>query len=47
MALAAVAAITLRGDADLFCAPVTPGAAALYLGASMSITAFPVLARIL
>ncbi|HEX4993409.1 MAG TPA: cation:proton antiporter [Methylomirabilota bacterium] len=47
MALAAVAALTLRGDADLFAPHVTPGAAALYLGAAMSITAFPVLARIL
>ena len=47
MALGAVAALTLRGDADLFAPHVTPGAAALYLGAAMSITAFPMLARIL
>ena len=37
----------LRTDADLFAAHVTPGAGALYLGAVMSITAFPMLARIL
>lgn len=47
LALGAVAALTLRGDADLFAPHVTPGAAALYLGAAMSITAFPMLARIL
>lgn len=47
MALGAIAALTLRGDADLFASHVTPGAAALYLGAAMSITAFPTLARIL
>ena len=47
MELGAVAAFTLRGDADLFAPHVTPGAAALYLGAAMSITAFPMLARIL
>ncbi len=47
LALGAVAALTLRGDADLFAPHVTPGAAALYLGAAMSITAFPTLARIL
>jgi len=47
MALGAIAALTLRGDADLFAPHVTPGAAALYLGAAMSITAFPTLARIL
>jgi Kef-type K+ transport system membrane component KefB len=47
MVLGAVAALTLRGDADLFAPHVTPGAAALYLGAAMSITAFPTLARIL
>ena len=44
---AALAALALRGDADLFAPHVTPGAAALYLGAAMSITAFPMLARIL
>jgi Kef-type K+ transport system membrane component KefB len=47
LALGALAALTLRGDADLFAPHVTPGAAALYLGAAMSITAFPTLARIL
>jgi Kef-type K+ transport system membrane component KefB len=47
MALGAIAALMLRGDADLFAPHVTPGAAALYLGAAMSITAFPTLARIL
>ena len=47
LALGAIAALTLRGDADLFAPHVTPGAAALYLGAAMSITAFPTLARIL
>jgi Kef-type K+ transport system membrane component KefB len=43
----ALAALALRGDADLFAPHVTPGAAALYLGSAMSITAFPMLARIL
>lgn len=47
LVLGAIAALTLRGDADLFAPHVTPGAAALYLGAAMSITAFPMLARIL
>ena len=47
LVLGAIAALTLRGDADLFAPHVTPGAAALYLGAAMSITAFPTLARIL
>jgi Kef-type K+ transport system membrane component KefB len=47
LTLGAVAALTLRGDTDLFAPHVTPGAAALYLGAAMSITAFPMLARIL
>ena len=47
LALGALAALALRGDADLFAPHVTPGAAALYLGAAMSITAFPTLARIL
>ncbi|MFI5326449.1 MAG: cation:proton antiporter [Candidatus Rokuibacteriota bacterium] len=47
LALGAIAALTLRDDADLFAPHVTPGAAALYLGAAMSITAFPTLARIL
>lgn len=47
LALGAIAALMLRDDADLFAPHVTPGAAALYLGAAMSITAFPMLARIL
>ena len=47
MALGGVAALALREEADLFAPHVTPGAAALYLGAAMSITAFPMLARIL
>jgi Kef-type K+ transport system membrane component KefB len=37
----------LASDISLFGAGVTPGSAALYLGASMAITAFPMLARIL
>jgi Kef-type K+ transport system membrane component KefB len=47
MALGALAAITLSDDAELFTAGVTSGSAALYMGAAMSITAFPMLARIL
>jgi Kef-type K+ transport system membrane component KefB len=47
LVLGGMAALTLRKDADLFAAHVTPGAGALYLGAAMSITAFPMLARIL
>jgi Kef-type K+ transport system membrane component KefB len=47
LALGAGAAYALRGHADLFAPHVTPGAAALYLGAAMSITALPTLARIL
>jgi Kef-type K+ transport system membrane component KefB len=47
LVLGGLAALALRGDADLFAPHVTPGAAALYLGAAMSITAFPMLARIL
>ncbi len=47
LALGGLAALALRGDADLFAPHVTPGATALYLGAAMSITAFPMLARIL
>ncbi|MFH7025173.1 MAG: cation:proton antiporter [Heteroscytonema crispum UTEX LB 1556] len=45
--LGAVAAFLLYGQANLFKPGVTPWAAALYLGASMSITAFPMLARML
>ena len=46
-ALGAVLALGLRGRHDLFASGVTTGEAALYLGASMCITAFPMLARIL
>jgi Kef-type K+ transport system membrane component KefB len=45
--LGAIAALFLYGKGDLFKTGVTPWAAALYLGASMSITAFPMLARML
>jgi Kef-type K+ transport system membrane component KefB len=47
MILGGTAALFLRSGADLFAPHVTPGAGALYLGAAMSITAFPMLARIL
>ena len=45
-ALGAALAFGLRGRGDLFAPAVTVGEAALYLGASMCITAFPMLARI-
>ncbi|MEJ1934623.1 cation:proton antiporter [Nostoc sp. NIES-2111] len=45
--LGAIAALFLYSQAELFKAGVKPWAAALYLGASMSITAFPMLARML
>lgn len=45
--LGAAASFLLYGKAELFKEGVTPWAAALYLGASMSITAFPMLARML
>jgi Kef-type K+ transport system membrane component KefB len=45
--LGALAAIFLQGRGDLFNNGVSTGEAALYLGASMSITAFPMLARML
>lgn len=45
--LGAAAAFLLYGKTELFQPGVTPWAAALYLGASMSITAFPMLARML
>ena len=45
--LGAIAAFSLYGGGDLFSPTITPWAAALYMGASMSITAFPMLARIL
>lgn len=40
-------AVIVRGRADLFSPSVSTGMAALYMGAAMSITAFPMLARIL
>ncbi len=45
--LGALAALFLFNHGDLFKPGITPAAAALYLGASMSITAFPMLARML
>lgn len=45
--LGGAAAFLLYDKAELFKQGVTPWAAALYLGASMSITAFPMLARML
>lgn len=45
--LGAIAALFLQGRGDLFKPGVSSGEAALYLGASMSITAFPMLARML
>ncbi len=45
--LGGVAAIWLLGRGDLFGPGVSPFSAVLYLGASVSITAFPMLARIL
>jgi Kef-type K+ transport system membrane component KefB len=45
--LGAIAAFGLYGGGELFHPNITPWAAALYMGASMSITAFPMLARIL
>lgn len=45
--LGAIAAIFLQGRGDLFKQGVGVSEAALYLGASMSITAFPMLARML
>lgn len=47
LALGAGAGMVLRDHADLFTSRVSTGAAALYLGAAMAITAFPVLARII
>jgi Kef-type K+ transport system membrane component KefB len=46
-ALGAAAALLLRNQADFFAPGVGGWHAALFLGASMSITAFPMLARIL
>jgi len=45
--LGAIAALFLYGNNQLFNPQITSWAAALYLGASMSITAFPLLARML
>ncbi len=45
--LGAIAAFGLYSGGELFNPNITPWAAALYMGASMSITAFPMLARIL
>ena len=46
-AFGALLALGLRGRSDLFAPTVSAGEGALYLGASMCITAFPMLARIL
>jgi Kef-type K+ transport system membrane component KefB len=45
--LGAIASSWFYHNGDFFQAKVTPSSAALYLGASMTITAFPMLARIL
>jgi len=45
--LGAIAAFSLHSGGELFNPNITPWAAALFMGASMSITAFPMLARIL
>lgn len=45
--LGGIIALTLADDAGLFNEQVTPAEAVLYLGAAMSITAFPMLARII
>jgi Kef-type K+ transport system membrane component KefB len=45
--LGAIASLFLYRNADLFSSKITALSAALYLGASMSITAFPMLARML
>lgn len=45
--LGAITSVVFYDNGDFFQAKVTPWAAALYLGASMTITAFPMLARIL
>ena len=47
LALGAGIALALSDGAGLFRPGIAPGAAALYLGAAMSITAFPMLARII
>lgn len=45
--LGAIASFWLYGNGDFFTNKVTPWSAALFLGASMTITAFPMLARII
>jgi Kef-type K+ transport system membrane component KefB len=45
--LGGIAAFSLHSGGELFNPNITPWAAALFMGASMSITAFPMLARIL
>ncbi len=47
LGLGAVAGVVFRNRADLFTSQVTLASGALYLGAAMSITAFPMLARII
>jgi len=47
LVLGAVAGVLLRDQADLFAADVSTATGALYMGAAMSITAFPMLARII
>ena len=47
LGLGAVAGVVLRDHADLFTSGVSTGSGALYMGAAMSITAFPMLARII
>jgi Kef-type K+ transport system membrane component KefB len=46
-ALGALIALGFHGDASLFAEKVSVGEAALFMGAAMSITAFPMLARII
>jgi Kef-type K+ transport system membrane component KefB len=47
LSLGALAGVLLRDQADLFASHVSVGTGALYMGAAMSITAFPMLARII
>jgi Kef-type K+ transport system membrane component KefB len=47
LTLGAAAGVLLRDQADLFASHVSTGTGALYMGAAMSITAFPMLARII
>lgn len=46
-ALGSLIAVAFHGDPALFAAKVSVGEAALFMGAAMSITAFPMLARII